>query len=123
MDTAVIDFPALAIGFTISLVVTVALSRAERGGDRRRGWIVAGALAALLIAIGLVDLLRETPRQTHVATVLVGVPLPILGALGVIRATRRVRPALRWTVVFSTTFVLLFGGLLIGAAVVPRWLR
>ena len=123
MDTAVIDFPALAIGFTVSLVITVALSRAERGGDRRRDWIVAGALAALLIAIGLVDLLRETPRQTHVATVLVGVPLPILGALGVIRATRRVRPALRWTVVFSTTFVLLFGGLLIGAAVVPRWLR
>ena len=123
MDTAAIDFPALAIGIVISLVITAAHLWADRGIGRRRSWIVSGVFAALLLALGLTDLVRQTPREIHVATVFVGAALPVLGAQGIIHATRRVRPVLRWPIAFVTTFVLLFSGLLIGAAVLPRYLN
>jgi hypothetical protein len=45
----------------------------------------------------------------------VGGTLPVVGALGMIRGTRAVRPWLRWPMVFVTTLVLLFAGLLLGA--------
>ena len=122
MDTAAVDFPALAIGIVISLVITAAHLWADRGIGRRRSWMVSVWLAFLLLALGLTDLLRQTPREIHVAAVFVGVALPVLGSQGIIHATRRVRPVLRWPIALATTFVLLFGGLLIGAAVVPRYL-
>ena len=121
MDTSAIDFPALALAGTIALAITVSLAWADRSGSSRRPWLVAGALGAVLITIGLVEILTATPREVHVATVLVGIPVPVLSALGLIRATRRVRPWIRWPAVFVATLVLLFAGLLVGAAVVPRY--
>src|SRR5688500_917789 len=122
MDTSAVDFHALALALTIALAITVALWWAYQGGNVRRGWIAAATLTALLLAIGLADLLSATPRETHLATVLVGAPLPVLGAMGMIVGTRRVRPGVRWAMVFATAFALLFGGLIIGATVVPKFL-
>jgi hypothetical protein len=39
-----------------------------------------------------------------------------------IHATRRVRPWVRWIMVFGTAFFLLFGGLLLGATIPSRLL-
>lgn len=122
MDTAAIDFPALTLATMIALGITIALGFARRGENIRRGWMAAAALTALLLAIGLADLLRATPRETHLATVLVGAPLPVLGAMWMIVGTRRVRARVRWPMVFVTAFLLLFGGLLLGAAVIPKYL-
>jgi hypothetical protein len=77
----------------------------------------------VLIAIGVLDLLRQEPRETHMATVILGGTLPVLGALGTLRGTRRVSKRwIRWPLIFLMTFVLLFVGLLIGATVLPRYL-
>jgi cytochrome bd-type quinol oxidase subunit 2 len=122
MDTSAIDFPAFALATLVALGITLALGYSSRGDSRRRSWMVAGVISAVLVAIGLVDLLRATPRETHVATVLLGAPLPVLGSLGMILATRRVRGRFRWPIVFVTAFILLFGGLLLGAAVLPKYL-
>jgi len=122
MDTSAIDFPALALALTIALAITVVLWWAYRGGNVRRGWIAAATLTALLLAIGLADVLSATPRETHLATVFVGAPLPAFGAMGMIVGTRRVRPGYRWPMVFATAFALLFVGLIIGATVVPKFL-
>ena len=121
MDT-VVDFPALALALSVSLLIAVAQMWADRAGPRR-GWLVSLALAVALVAISLLDLIRETPRQTHMATAIVGGTLPVLGALGLVRATRRVRVWIRWPLVFASTFVLVFAAVLIGAALVPRILR
>jgi hypothetical protein len=122
MDTSALDFPAVALGALIALGITAGLWYAHRAGDNRRTWIIAGAIATLLLVVGLIDLLRAAPRETSLATVFVGAPLPVLGAVGMIRGTRRVRPLYRWPLVFVTAFVLLFGGLLLGAAVLPKYL-
>src|SRR6185295_5348567 len=118
----VVDLPALLISIAIALVITVALMRAHRGDNHRRGWITAGAVAAALIVIGIADLARATPRETRYATVIVAAMLPAIGTLGMIRATRRVRPWVRWLMAFATAFILLFGGLLIGATLASRLL-
>jgi hypothetical protein len=120
--TDVLDLPALLLAITIALVITVVLIRAHAVENHRRGWITAGILAAVLTAVGVIDLLRVTPRETNIATVIVGAALPVFGALGMIRATRGVRPWIRWPLVFLTAFVLLFGGLLIGATFASRLL-
>ena len=120
--SAVVDLPALLVASTIALVITVALMRAHAVESHRRGWITAGVLAAALTAIGATDLLWATPRETNFATVIVGAALPVLGALGMIRGTRSVRPWIRWPLVFLVAFVLLFGGLLIGATIASRLL-
>jgi uncharacterized membrane protein HdeD (DUF308 family) len=122
MDTSAIDFPALLLAILVAATITVSLGYAQRGDDRRRSWLTAAALTVVLIGIGLADLLQETPRETHVATLFIGIPLPVLGAMGLLRATRRARPWLRWTSVYLVTLVLLLGGLLLGAAVAPRFL-
>lgn len=122
MDTSAVDFLALTLALVIAAAITVTLWLANRGETARRAWIAAATLIALLIAVGLADLLRETPRQTHIAAVLLGAPLPVLGAMGMLIATRTVRPIWRWLLTFAAAFFLLFGGLLIGAALLPRYL-
>jgi energy-converting hydrogenase Eha subunit A len=123
MDTGAIDFVALALALSITLAIVVALAWADRDAIARRSWLTAAALAAILITIGLVEILTARPREVHVATVLVGASLPILSALGLIRATRRMkRQWLRWPIIYLTTLALLFAGLIIGAAMVPKYL-
>lgn len=122
MDTSAVDFGSLGTGVVVAALVTAALAWSARADSWPRVWIVAGVLTAAMIAVGLTDLMREQPRETHIATVLVGAPLPVLGAVGMQRAMRRVRPWLRWSGVFLTALVLLFSGMLIGAAVLPRFL-
>ncbi|MGH7637485.1 MAG: hypothetical protein ACREOK_07515 [Gemmatimonadaceae bacterium] len=122
MDTSAIDFGALATGVVVAVLITAALAWATQANSWPRVWIVATVLTVVFIAIGLADLLRERPRETHIATVLVGIPLPVLGGAGMQYAMRRVRPWLRWTGVFLATLVLLLSGMLIGAAMVPRWI-
>jgi UDP-N-acetylmuramyl pentapeptide phosphotransferase/UDP-N-acetylglucosamine-1-phosphate transferase len=120
MDFSAVDFPALGLALIIALTITVALMRADPGGNRR-GWITAAVVAGVLFAVLLADLLRETPRQTHVATAIVGAIVPVLGALGMVRATRRVRPLFRWSLVYVTALILLLAGLLLGATFVARF--
>lgn len=122
MDTGSIDYAALSLALAIVLVVVVALAWADRDALPRRSWLMAAALAAVLMTIGIVEVLTAKPREVHVAAILIGVPSPILGALGLIRATRRMRPWVRWPVIYVSTLVLLFAGLLVGAAMVPRYL-
>jgi hypothetical protein len=122
MDTAAVDFPALVLATVIAAVITAVLFLAHREDNNRRGWIAAAAVTAILLAIGLADLLREKPRETFIAAPLIAAALPVLGATGMIRGTRRMRPWLRWLLVFVTTFLLLFTGLLLGATVLPKYL-
>jgi uncharacterized membrane protein HdeD (DUF308 family) len=121
MDASVVDFPALLLATVIAVAIATSLLRAFKGENTRRAWIAAGVLAAVLLVLGVVDLLRESPRETHISTPLVGATLPVLGALGMVRGTRRVRMRFRWPLVFVTAFALLFGGLLIGATLFPRF--
>jgi hypothetical protein len=123
MEHSVLDLPALFVAILVSIIITGVLIVAHGDYNKRRGWIAAGLLAAALIAIGLFDLLRQQPRETHLATVFLGATLPIVGAIGVIRGTKRVtRRWIRWPVIFLATFILLFVGLLFGATIVPRYL-
>jgi hypothetical protein len=122
LDTTAVDFSALLLGIGASGIITAALAWASRREGTARLWITAAALTVLLVAIGFVDLMRERPRETHIATLLVGIPIPVLGAVGLYYAMRRVRPWVRWSVIFLAGFVLLFLGLLIGAAIMPRFL-
>ena len=120
---SVLDLPALLLALAITLLISGGLLAAHGEDNRRRAWIVAGGLFALLVAIGLLDLLTRSPRDTHVATVVLGAAFPVAGTVGVIRATRRLRRRwVRWIVVSLATFALFFAGLLIGATVVPRYL-
>lgn len=121
MDAGAIDVSALILGILVALAITVAFLFAARG-TRRREWITAGVLAAALFTLGLVDLLRASPRETHLATVFTGAVIPVLGALGLARATAPMRPQFRWPLVFAATFALLFVGLLFGGAVLPKYL-
>ena len=119
----IIDYPALLLATLIAAGITEALIRAHRGENHRRGWIMAGIVSGVLLAIGLIDL-RVAPRhEIPIATVIVGGTLPVLGTVGMIRATHRGRrPWIRWLMVFATAFVLLFGGLLLGATIPSRLL-
>ena len=110
------------LGVVASAAITGAIAWGARHEGSLRLWVAAAAVTAVLVAIGLVDLMREKPRETHVATLLVGIPTPVLGAVGLQYAMRRVRPWIRWLTVFLVAFVLLFVGLLVGAAILPRFL-
>jgi hypothetical protein len=124
MGNSVIDYPALLLATALSLVVAGTLILAHRGENKRRAWIAAAALTVALGTLGGLDLMRESSRETHVATIILAATLPVLGAIGTIRGTRRVhQPWLRWPIVFAATFALLFAGLLIGATVLPRYFR
>jgi hypothetical protein len=123
MEHSVLDLPALLLALAITLVISGALLAAHGEANRRRAWIVAAGLFTVLVAIGLLDLLSRSPRDTHVATVILGAAFPVAGTVGVIRAARHLRRRwLRWILVFLATFALFFAGLLIGATVAPRYL-
>ena len=120
---SVLDLPALLIALAITVLISGVLLAAHGEDNGRRAWIAASALFAVLLAIGLLDLLTRSPRDTHVATVVLGAAFPVAGTVGVIRAARRLRRRwLRWILVSLATFVLFFAGLLIGATLVPRYL-
>ena len=121
MGNSALDLTALVVGAIIALVVTGALGWALRREHTRRGWLVAAGLFAGLTAIGALDLLRHSPRETPFGIVGVGALLVVLGTLGFLRATRSVRPWIRWPLAFVLAFLFVFGGLLLGAAV-SRWL-
>ena len=112
---------ALIVGIVFAAIITAVIAFfADKGTNR--DWLVAGGLALLLMAIGIANLLTENPRETHIATAIVGALLPVAGATGITHGTRRVRPWIRWPVVFISSFVLLLGGLLLGASIIPRFL-
>jgi hypothetical protein len=115
MGNSAVDPIALAVGVGLALVITVALVLALRGDNARRGWIVAAALVAALSALGAVDLLRHEPRETPFSNLVIGVVLPVLGTLGILRGTRTVRPWIRWVLAWITAFLLVFAGFLLGA--------
>ena len=121
MGNSAVDVTALVVGVVIALVITGALGWALHPGDTRRGWMAAGGLFLALTALGVIDLLRHSPRETPFGIVIIGALVPVLCTLGLLRATRSVRPWIRWPVAFVLAFVLVFGGLLLGAAV-ARWL-
>ena len=120
MHSSVIDLPALLLAVAIAALITGVLLFAHRGDNHRRGWLTALALAGGLTLIGVLDLATHSPRQTQFATVIIGAILPVLGALGMIRGTRHVTPWIRATLIFATTLVLLFAGLLISATLFTR---
>lgn len=122
MDSSVLDYRAILLATFIAVAIATVLLRAFKDENTRRAWIVAGILAAVLLVLSVLDILRESPRETPFSTPLFGATLPVLGALGMVRGTRRVRMRFRWPLVFVTAFVLLFGGLLIGATLFPRLL-
>ena len=122
--SSAIDSGALVLGLFVAALITGAVALGQRGeaSGGRRVWIAAAIVAVVLMAAGVLDLLREEPRETHLATVFIGVPLPVLGAVLLQRATRRVRAWIRWPVIFLVTLALLFVGLLLGGAIAPRFL-
>jgi intracellular septation protein A len=115
------DVPALLLAIVISAAITAVLAFFARDG-RKRDWLIAGAVALVLAVAGVVNLMTETPRETHMATAIAGAILPVAGGMGTIAATRRVRPWLRWLVVFLIAFGLLIAGLLLGASILPRFI-
>ena len=121
MENSAVDLTALLVGAAVAIAVTGTLGWALRGDDTRRGWLAAGALFVALTAIGALDLLRHSPRETPFGIVAVAALLLVLGTLGLLRATRSVRPWIRWPLTVSVAFLLVFGGLLLGATV-ARWL-
>jgi len=122
VDHSIIDYAALLTSIVIALAVGGALLYADRDRNKRRGWIVAGMLTAVMAILGVLDLMRETPRETHIATAFAGAIIPVLGSLAIVWATRGVRAWIRIPVVLVTTYLLLFAGLLVGATFITRFL-
>jgi len=120
MNASAFDVPALLVALAVSLLVTATLQLADRGGNSRRAWLAAGALVVVLTGVSAADLLRSSPRDTYFSTIVTGVVLAVLGALGMVRGTRRVRRWLSWVLTAAVTLVLLMGGLVLGAALVSK---
>ena len=115
-----VDVPALLLAVLLSAAITAALMLfADKG--IHRDWYVAGGVALAVFAIGMVDLMRETPRETFWATWIFGAGLPVAVSTGLLHATRTMKRWKRIPTVFLTTFLTLLGGLLIGSSVLPRW--
>lgn len=115
------DVPALSLAIAIAALITGVIAFFANAGTRR-DWLIAGGLALAIMLLGIVNLLTERPRETHIATAIVGALLPVSGAMGLSHSMRRARPWLRWLCVFLLAFALLIGGLLIGASILPRFI-
>jgi hypothetical protein len=114
-----VDVPAILLAVVLSAAISAALMLfADKGVHR--DWYVAGGVALAVFAIGMVDLLRETPRETHWATWVFGAGVPVAISTGLLHATRPMKRWQRIPIVFLTTLLLLFGGLLFGSSVIPR---
>ena len=87
-----------------------------------RDWLVAAGVALVVFAIGSIDLMRESPRETHWATWIIGSTLPVAVTTGALHATRAMKPWQRWPLMFLMAFVFLFLGLFLGASIVPRFI-
>ena len=116
-----VDVPAITLAVVVSAAITAVLIFFASSGTRR-DWMVAGAVSLVLMLVGIIDLLTEQPRETHLATAIVGAMLPVAGATGMSRALRHSRTWVRWLAVFVTAFLLLTAGLLVGASILPRFL-
>jgi hypothetical protein len=116
-----VDVPAITLAAVLSAAITAALGFFGDKGTRR-DWIVAGGVALAVFAIGMIDLLRETPRETFWATWIFGAGVPVAVSTAVLHSTRAMKPWVRYPTIFLITFVLLFGGLLFGSSVLPRWI-
>ena len=119
---SVIDVSALLVSLLVAAGITAALLFAFRGDNRRGAWLAAGAVAAVLIALGAADVLLHTPREQKVSTVILGVALTVLGSLGLVRGTRPLRMWYRAPLVFVVTLFLFLGSLLFAASYVSRLL-
>jgi hypothetical protein len=113
---SIVDLPALFTGLLIAAAITAALLLAHRGENTRRGWSAAAGLVCLLGVLAAVDLARDSPRETNFSTPVIAVAIATLAALGMVRATHRLRMWYRVPMVFATAFVLLLGGLLFAAS-------
>lgn len=116
-----IDVAALSLAIIVSAAITTVLILFASTGTRR-DWLVAGVTGLVVMTVGILDLLTEQPRETHMATAIAGALLPVAAATGMTRALRRSRAWVRWLAVFLAAFVLLAGGLLLGASILPRFL-
>ena len=116
-----VDVTALSLAILVSAAITAVLIRFASTGTRR-DWIVAGIVALVLMLAGIAELLTERPRETHLATWVVGAMLPVAAGTGITRALQHSRTWVRWLSVFLTVFLLLISGLLLGASVAPRFL-
>ena len=119
MGNSAADPLALAVGAALAVVIVAVLAFAMRRDSMRQGWIAAAGLFVGLSAIGAVDLARHAPRETPFSTVLVGVAVPVLGTLALLRGMHRVRPWIRWPIAFVAAFALVFAGFLLGATLAP----
>jgi len=117
---SVIDLPALVVGLLISAAISATLLLAHRGSNNKRGWAAAAGLVVLISVVAAVDLARESPRETHFSTPVVAVAIATLAALGMVRATRRIRMLFRAPLVFVTALILLLSGLLFAATYSQR---
>lgn len=120
MNDSVFDGTALLVATLVAVLIAAALLVADRGNNHRRAWIVAGLVTLGLSVLAGLDLLRESPRETHVSGIVTGIAVAVLGSLGIVRGTRRVRPWIRWPLTSVVALVLLLSGLLMGASYVSR---
>lgn len=116
-----VDVPALLLAIVLSAAITGVLAFFA-DTSTKRDWIVAGILALVVLAIGMGDLMRETPRETHWATWVFGAPLPVAAGMLALRASRALKRWQRLPIALLVVFVSLFAGLLIGSALLPRYL-
>ena len=117
---SVVDLPALVVALLVAAVITAALLYAFRAENKRREWITAGLLTAGIVVLGAVDIFSGPTWETKLSTVVVGAVLAVLSALGMVRATRRMRLRYRAPLVFLIALAMLLAGLLLGASFVSR---
>ena len=109
------DVATLLIAAVIAAAIASTLLRFDSREQVRRGWIVAGILALILVALGAVDLYRQPWPDVPFSAVIIAALFAVLGTKGIVHGTRRVRPWLRWILAFVIAYLLLFAGLLTGA--------
>lgn len=121
MRDSAFDLTIVVVCLVVAALIAAVLIAALGKRNYRRGWLAAAALFAGLTGAGILDLVRVSPRETLFGIVIVGVALPVLGTLVLLRGTYALRPWLRATIAVAVAFVLIFAGFLLGA-LVARWL-